>query len=93
VVKIRVFREEDTATLEAIYREAFQDEIKRGMEIVTAREFIEFSKGPEVKIFVAELEGQVVGYVMISERRGLPLRVNTIAVKKNLEEGALGRNY
>jgi len=91
MVRIRVFREEDAATLEAIYREAFQDEIKRGMEIVTAREFIEFSKRPEVKIFVAELDDQVVGYVMISERRGLPLRVNTIAVKKEFRRRGFGK--
>ena len=79
--RIREFQEKDAETLESLYRAAFQDEIERGMEIATANEFIEFSKRPEVKILVAELEEQVVGYIMCSIRRGLPFRINKIAVK------------
>ena len=50
-----------------------------------------FRKDLKLKIFVAELDDQVVGYVMISERHGLPLRVNTIAVKKEFKRRGFGK--
>lgn len=91
MVVIRGFKEQDSELLIEIYAEAFKDEIERGMETLTIKDFVDFSKRPEARIFVAEENGVMVGYVALSSRKGLPVRIHTIAVKTEFRERGVGK--
>lgn len=90
--KIREFDEKDTSALVEIFDEAFSEELARGMPPVTAERFIELSKRSDVKIFVAEDHGEVVGYLAMTEGDGeSPSQVHMVAVKKSLQGRGIGK--
>lgn len=92
MVVIRDFKEQDGKFLAEIYAEAFDDEIEKGMEILTAQNFSKFAKRREARVLVAEENELVVGYVATSLRDGLPARIHTIAVKKEFRSQGIGKS-
>jgi len=92
MVVIREFKRKDGEPLKKIYAEAFRDEIEKGMESLTAENFVNFSERPEATIFVAEENGMAVGYVTMSLRKGLPAQIHTVAVKAEFRRQGVGKN-
>lgn len=81
--KIRDFRKKDASTLVQIFSEAFSDEVSRGMQQIAAKQFVELSKKPSVKIFVTESkESRAAAFLTMTEgRMELPARIYLIAVQ------------
>ena len=92
MVVIREFKKKDGESLKKIYAEAFRDEIEKGMESLTAENFVNFSRRSEAIIFVAEENGIAVGYVATSLRKGLPAQIHTVAVKAEFRRQGVGKN-
>ncbi|MHA1712140.1 MAG: GNAT family N-acetyltransferase [Candidatus Freyarchaeota archaeon] len=88
---VQEFQEQDAEVLAEIFMEAFRDEVARGMEVITAENFIAHSKRKDVKIFVAEWDGRVVGYAVVSKGDGLPVQVHMIAVKQEFRGRGMGK--
>jgi len=90
--KIREFREKDAVVLAQIFTEAFADEIARGMPPLPPERFIEFSKRPEVKIFVVENGEGAVGFLTITEGNvEMPAQIHLVAVRKDLRGKGIGK--
>lgn len=92
MVVIREFKRKDGESLKKIHAEAFRDEIEKGMESLTAENFVNFSRRSEAIIFVAEENGIAVGYVATSLRKGLPAQIHTVAVKTEYRRQGVGKN-
>ena len=90
---IREFREKDAGTLANISQEAFSDEIVKGMSRLKPENFIEYSKRPEVKIFVAESSrGSVVGFLSLTEgSTEAPAQIHMVAVQKDERGEGIGK--
>jgi len=86
--EIRDFYEKDAPTLAEIFCEAFGDEVSRGMQQITAEQFVEFSKRPGVKIFVSEIkESKVVAFLTMTEGSiEVPAQIHMVAVKQDFRE-------
>jgi len=83
--KIREFHEKDASRLAEIFCEAFSDEVSRGMQQVTAGQFVELSKKPGVKIFISESEeSKVVAFLSMTEGNiESPAQFHMVAVKQD----------
>jgi len=90
---IREFREKDADTLAQISQEAFSDEIAKGMSRLKPENFIEYSKRPGVKIFVAESSrGSVVGFLTLTEGSAeAPAQIHMVAVQKEKRGEGIGK--
>jgi len=90
---IREFREKDAGTLANISQEAFSDEIVKGMSRLKPENFIEYSKRPGVKIFVAESSrGSVVGFLSLTEGSvEAPAQIHMVAVQKEKRGEGVGK--
>jgi len=91
MVVIREFKRKDGEPLKKIYAEAFRDEIEKGMESLTAENFVNFSKRPQATIFVGEENGIAVGHIAISLRKGLPTQIHAVAVKAQFRRQGVGK--
>ncbi len=90
--KIKNFNEKDASALVEIFDEAFSEELAKGMPPVTAERFLELSKSPGVKIFVAEDHDEPVGYLAMTEGNvESPSQVHMVAVKKSLRRRGIGK--
>jgi len=91
--KIRKFTENDAPMLVEIFREAFADELSRGMPLLTSEQFTESSKRPGVKIYVSEGdEHQVVAFLtMVEGSIEHPAQVHLIAVKGSFQGKGIGK--
>lgn len=90
--KIGEFHEKDASKLEE-FCEAFNDEVSRGMQQVTAEQFVEFSKKLDVKIFVSESEeSKVVAFLSMTEGNiELPAQIHMVAVKQDFRGRGTGK--
>ncbi|MDI6904779.1 MAG: GNAT family N-acetyltransferase [Candidatus Bathyarchaeia archaeon] len=92
MTKIRSFSMADAKSLAQISNEAFRDEIDRGMQSFTSERFIDFSKKPHVKVYVAEAEREVVGFLILTEGNiETPAQIHLIAVMKNFGGKGIGK--
>lgn len=92
MVKIREFSESDSVALGQISNEAFRDEIARGMPRPTRESFINSSKRPGVKIYIAEDAGDVVGFLTLTEGDiQTPAQIHLVAVKKGHTGKGIGK--
>lgn len=89
---IRQFSERDAAAIALISSEAFRDEMDRGMPSLTPERFIGSSRKPNVKIFVAEDAGNVVGFLTLTEGSiETPAQIHLVAVKDGHRGMGLGK--
>jgi len=90
---IRDFHEEDAITLIQICNKAFGDEITRGMRAFTAERFVEFSKRPGMKVFVAESKEEgIAGFLTLTEGSiEMPAQIHLMAVRRDLRRKGLGK--
>jgi len=92
MIKIRRFSMPDAMSLVQISNEAFSEEIDRGMQSFTSERFIDFSKKPYVKVFIAEVEREVVGFLILAEgNTETPAQIHLIAVTKNYRGKGIGK--
>jgi len=85
--EIRAFQEKDAFMLAEVFYEAFGDEVSRGMQQITAEQFVEFSKRPGVKIFVSENEEfKVVAFLTMTEGNiESPAQIHLVAVRQDFQ--------
>lgn len=82
----------DATSLVQISNEAFSDEIDKGMQPFTSERFIDFSKKPQVKVFVAEVKEEVVGFLVLAEGNiEAPAQIHLMAVEKNSRGKGIGK--
>ena len=93
MLKIRGFHKKDASRFAKIFSEAFSDEVSRGMQQITAKQFIEFSKKPDVKIFVTEnKETEAVAFLTMTEGNvESPAQIHLIAVKQDFRRGGIAK--
>lgn len=92
MLKIRNFSESDTEILTQISNTAFGDELARGMPKFTPDGFIKWSGRPEVRIFVAEDSGKVVGFLTLAEGNvEMPAQIHLMAVEEELRGRGIGK--
>lgn len=93
MLKIRDFHKEDATTLAEISYEAFSDEVSRGMQQITAKQFVELAKKPGVKIFVTEnKESKAVAFLTMTEGNiELPAQIHLIAVKQDFRRRGIAK--
>ena len=92
MIKIRSFSMADATSLVQISNEAFSDEIGRGMQPFTSERFIDFSKKPHVKVFVAEVKEEVVGFLVLAKGDiEAPAQIHLMAVRKNSRGKGIGK--
>jgi len=90
---IRNYRETDSNLLVLIANEAFNDEIKRGMSPFTQDTFSAWTKRRGCAMSVAENEGEVVGFMIITEGSvEAPAQIHVIAVKYGLRGHGIGKD-
>jgi len=85
--EIRAFQEKDAFMLAEVFYEAFGDEVSRGMQQITAEQFVEFSKRSGVKIFVSENEEfKVVAFLTMTEGNiESPAQIHLVAVRQDFQ--------
>jgi len=90
--KIRNFSESDAMLLAQISNEAFSDEIARGMPSFTPEGLLDFSRRSGVKVFVAENERNIVGFLTLTEGNiEAPAQIHLIAVRKDFRGRGIGK--
>jgi predicted N-acetyltransferase YhbS len=91
--RIREFTEEDASAVVEILGEAFKDEIALGMPQLTAKQIVEFSKRPGVKILVCRDEGtSVVGFLTMAEGSvEFPAQVHLVGVESTSRGKGVGK--
>lgn len=92
MLKIRRFSENDATTLGQISNEALRDEIDRGMPTFTVERLISSSKRPDMRILIAEDEGEVVGFLTLNEGNieAVP-HISLVAVKESHRGRGVGK--
>lgn len=86
------FSEADAQTLAEIGNEAFGDEIARGLPPFTQGRFIKFHQREGVKLTVAEDNGMVAGFLVITVGdETVPAQVHLVGIKKSLRGLRLGK--
>lgn len=91
LIRIREFQEKDVKEIIRIFKAAFQEEIARGMRILSADNLVEFSKRLGVKIFVADKEGSVAGFLTLTEGdMERNAQIHMVAVAKPLRKKGVG---
>ena len=92
MVSIKNFCVEDAPVLMEIANEAFSDEIARGLPRFSVDRFVKFSKRKGLKLFVAELENERVGFLMLTLGAiGEPSQIHFVGVKKEIRGKGIGR--
>jgi ribosomal protein S18 acetylase RimI-like enzyme len=91
--KIRDLSESDVVLLAQISNEAFSDEIARGMPSFTSDRFLDFSRRPGMRVFVAENDRNIVGFLTLTEGNiEAPAQVHLIAVRKDSRGKGIGKD-
>jgi GNAT superfamily N-acetyltransferase len=92
LLKIRRFSENDATTLGQISNEALRDEIDRGMPVFTLERIISSSKRVDIRILIAEDEGEVVGFLTLNEGNieAVP-HISLVAVKESHRGRGVGK--
>ena len=92
MLKIRGFSEIDAIALAQIFNESFRDEIDRGMPVFTVERVNSSSKRTDLKILIAEDEGQVVGFLTLNEGNieAVP-HISLVAVKESHRGKGIGK--
>ena len=91
--KIEDFNEGDAKALSHIADEAFGDELDRGMPSFTPLVFIRSSRRSGTRIFVARFEGEVVGFLTLTEVvKGEPAQIHLVGVEKRYRGRGLGKD-
>jgi ribosomal protein S18 acetylase RimI-like enzyme len=90
--RLRDFSEADAQTLTEIGNEAFGDEIARGLPPFTHGRFIKFHQSEGIKLTVAEDNGMVAGFLVVTVGdKAVPAQVHLVGIKKNLRGLGLGK--
>ena len=89
--EIRGFRSGDASRLAEIAGEAFAEEIQRGMPAFTEEYFTRRGGRPGVRLVVAEEEGEVVGFMLLTDATvEAPAQVHLVAVEASCRNRGIG---
>jgi ribosomal protein S18 acetylase RimI-like enzyme len=92
-MKIKEFHEKDAKAVAQIFTEAFNDEITRGMPLLTPERFVDLAKRPGAKVFVAEnARDKLLGFLTLSEgSQEFSAQIHLVAVKKDQRRKGVGK--
>lgn len=92
MVELRAFRDDDAARLAAIATESFSDEVERGMPEFTEDYFSGRAEKQAFRLWVAEMEGEVVGFAVLTESNiEVPAQLHLVAVERTHRGRGVGK--
>ncbi len=92
MLKIRDYKDGDAESIANISKTAFADEVERGMNKFTSEWCQNWSKRNRTKIFVADDNSTLIGYLILIESNiEVPAQIHLMAVKEEFRGKGIGK--